>query len=97
VPLAPCMTTEPQSLPLVERIERALLLLAVFIELDGGVHIPMYERFEAELERLRRKEDTKDRARRLLVSYSRSGDRKAIADMNLSFDGSEGINSPSAT
>jgi hypothetical protein len=39
---------------LVERIERALLLLALFIELDGGVHVPMYEKFEAELEDLKR-------------------------------------------
>jgi hypothetical protein len=33
----------------VERIERALVLLAYFIELDGDVHLPMYEKFEAEL------------------------------------------------
>jgi hypothetical protein len=90
VPLAPRMTTEPEPLPLIERIERALLLLAVFIELDGSVHVPMYERFEAELEQLRRREDTKDRARRLLVSYSRAGATKAITDMNLSFNSSDG-------
>jgi hypothetical protein len=88
--MAPRMTTEPQPLPLTERVERALLLLALFIEIDGDVHVPMYARFEAELEQLRRKEDTKDRARRLLASYSRSGGRKAIADMNLDFSSSEG-------
>lgn len=76
--------------PLIERVERALVLLACFIEMDGDVHVPMYERFEAELEQLRRKEGTKDRARRLLSSYSRSGGRKAITDMNLSFNSSEG-------
>jgi len=29
------------------------------IELDGDVHVPMYEKFEAELEELKKKEDTK--------------------------------------
>lgn len=75
---------------LIERVERALVLLACFIEMDGDAHVPMYERFEAELEQLRRKESTKDRARRLLASYSRSGGRKAITDMNLSLSSSEG-------
>ena len=75
---------------MIERIERALLLLAYFIELDGDVHVPMYEKFEAELEELKRKEGTRDRARRLLSAYSRSGGRKAIASRNLSFNSSEG-------
>jgi hypothetical protein len=76
---------EPQPpLPLIERIERALLLLACFIEMDGDIHVPMYERFETELEQLRRTEGTKDRAHRLLTSYSRSGGRKAIGSMDSS-------------
>jgi hypothetical protein len=61
-----------------ERIERAMVLLAYFIELDGDVHLPMYEKFEAELQDLKRKEDTKARARRLLVAYSDAGGLKAI-------------------
>jgi hypothetical protein len=75
---------------LIERIERALVLLACFIEMDGDVHVPMYEKFEAELEALRRKESTKDRARRLLASYNRSGARKAIDSKNLSLSSSDG-------
>lgn len=75
---------------LIERIERALVLLAYFIELDGDVHVPMYEKFEAELEELKKKEDTKDRARRLLLAYSRFGGRKAIASRNLSLSSSDG-------
>ena len=66
------------QLPLVERIERALVLLAYFIELDGDVHLPMYEKFEAELLALKKKEDARDRARRLLRSYSEAGALKAI-------------------
>jgi hypothetical protein len=80
------MQTEPKSQrPMIERMERALVLLAYFIELDGDVHVPMYEKFEAELEELKKKEDAKDRARRLLLSYKRSGEGKAIAPkrMNL--------------
>jgi len=75
---------------MIERIERALVLLAYFIELDGDVHVPMYEKFEAELEELKKKEDTKVRARRLLLTYKRPGGRKAIASKNLSFNSSEG-------
>ena len=71
------INTKPQ-LPLVERIERALVLLAYFIELDGDVHLPMYEKFEAELLALKKKEDARDRARRLLRSYSEAGALKAI-------------------
>jgi len=57
------------KLPLVERVERALVLLACLIELDGDIHIPMYEKFEAELQELKRREGVKDRARQLLASY----------------------------
>lgn len=84
------MAEQQERPPLIERIERALLLLAVFIELDGDVHVPMYEKFETELEALRRKESTKDRARHLLQSYRRSGGRKAISSKNLSFNSSDG-------
>jgi hypothetical protein len=85
------MSTPHREQPsLIERIERALVLLAYFIELDGDVHVPMYEKFEAELEELKKKEDTRDRARRLLLSYKHSGGRKVIAVKNLSFNSSEG-------
>lgn len=72
------MKAAEDHLPLIERIERALVLLACFIEMDGDVHVPVYERLEAELEELRRREGTKDRARRLLASYTRAGGVKAI-------------------
>ena len=73
------MSTQQQAqLSTIERIERALVVLAYFIELDGDVHVPMYEKFEAELAELRKKEDTKARARNLLLCYSESGTLKAI-------------------
>ncbi len=69
---------QPSTPLLVDRIERALVLLAYFIELDGDVHVPMYEKFEAELLQLKSKEDTKARARKLLLSYANAGGLKAI-------------------
>jgi hypothetical protein len=73
------MSTEQQTqLSTIERIERALVLLAYFIELDGDVHVPMYEKFEAELAELRRRAGTKARAQKLLLSYTNNGGLKAI-------------------
>ena len=74
------MTKRVEQLPLtVERLERALVLLAYFIELDGDVHVPMYEKFEAELADLETKEAIKYRAHKRLESYlSEGGGLKAI-------------------
>jgi hypothetical protein len=80
----------PSQLPLIERVERALLLLAYLIELDGDVHVPMYEKFEAELAELKAIADVKSRARERLAAYRRLGDRKAICSKNFSFSSSEG-------
>ena len=66
------------KLAMTARIERAMVLLAYFIELDGDAHVPMYEKFEAELNELKQKEETKARAKRLLLSYSEAGGLKAI-------------------
>jgi hypothetical protein len=49
------------QLSMTERTERALLLLAYFIELDGDVHLATFEKFEIELDELRRKEGVKER------------------------------------
>lgn len=62
------LAPDPAPSPFIERIERALILLAYFIEIDGDAHIPMYERFEAELHELKQKESTKERARRRLLA-----------------------------
>jgi hypothetical protein len=44
-------------------MERALVLLAYFIKIDGDIHVAIYERFEAELRDLKKKEAPKARAR----------------------------------
>ncbi len=82
-------TVKVSELPLIERVERALVLLAYFIELDGDVHLPLFEKLEAELAELTRKEGAKDRARRLLAHYSREGGLKAMDSKNLSLRSSE--------
>jgi hypothetical protein len=70
---------------MIERIERALVLLAYFIELDGDVHVPMYEKFEEELTVLRQRENTKARARRLLQAYSDVSALRNVAPDQVSF------------
>ena len=61
------LETTRSQLSKIERTERALVLLAYFIELDGDVHPPMYEKFEAELADLKAREDIGARARRRLM------------------------------
>jgi phage antirepressor YoqD-like protein len=74
------MAQRVDQLPVtIERLERALVLLAYFIEVDGDVHLPMYEKFETELAELKTKEATRYRARRRLESYlNEGGGLKAI-------------------
>jgi hypothetical protein len=69
---------EDGQLSMVERMERALLMLAYLIELDGDVHVPMFEKFEGELRELKARQDVKVRAHRLLVTYREAGGVKAI-------------------
>ena len=83
------MTPPPQP-DTITRIERALLLLAYFIELDGDVHVPMYEKFEAELATLRATADVRERATQRLARYRQSGEGKAIRSRNLSLSSSDG-------
>jgi hypothetical protein len=66
------------QLSIVERMERALLMLAYFIELDGEVHVPMYEKFEKELKELKARQDVRARAHHLLSTYRDAGGLKAI-------------------
>lgn len=71
--------TPRQAQPVTaERLERGLVVLAYLIERDGDVHLALYEKLEAELIELRRRESIKTRARGLLTSYSDAGALKAI-------------------
>jgi hypothetical protein len=55
----------------VERLERALLLVAYIMERDGSVYVPIYERLEHELEIMKHTEATMDRARERLEANRR--------------------------
>ena len=67
------MSAQPQTqLSMIERIERALLLLAYFFEHDGDIHVPMYQKFEAELAELRTAEAVRERAMRRLADFRRA-------------------------
>ncbi|MCW5735974.1 MAG: hypothetical protein KIS73_17735 [Enhydrobacter sp.] len=76
----PTMATPEQRRPippndpslLERRLERALVLLAYLIELDGDVHVPMYERIEGELRTMQQRRNTRTRARQLLAGYANS-------------------------
>lgn len=68
----------------IEEVEGALLLLAYLIERDGDEYLPLYEKIEKHLMELQHREATKDRALRLLHSYSRSGQGNEIRSRNLS-------------
>ena len=63
----------------IERMERALALCAYLVVLDGPVAIPWFERVERELAAKRAEQDTVERAKRLLESYGRMTERRAIA------------------
>lgn len=80
----------PLTAESIARYERALVLLAYFIELDGDVHLPLFESFEADLDELKRAVAVKDRARHLLDAYSRGGGTNAICSKNLSLSSSGG-------
>ena len=84
------MTSPPTQPDTITRIERALLLLAYFIELDGDVHVSMCEQFEAELSKLKATADARTRAIQRLERYRRSGTGNAIMSKNLSLSSSDG-------
>ena len=62
----------------VIRVERALVFMAYLVEKYGDRYAPILERLERECDELRRHENPKDRARRILATYTRDGGEKAI-------------------
>jgi hypothetical protein len=61
----------PASEPLtIERIERALLLCAYLVELDGPVVIPLFGRLERDLAEARAEQGAVARAKALLAGFA---------------------------
>jgi hypothetical protein len=65
------------TIPLVERIERALVLAAQIVLQHGPVYAPYIDRLEMELEKARRN-DPAERAKRILERYTVEGDANAM-------------------
>lgn len=62
----------------LERLERALVFTAYLVEKYGDRYASILERLEREFEELRRHENPRARARRILDTYTRDGGEKAI-------------------
>jgi hypothetical protein len=56
----------------IERLERALIIAAQCVAMDGAVAVPLFERIERELAIARGTQDAIDRAKELLASLARS-------------------------
>ena len=69
--------TAGTTIPLVERIERALVLAAQIVLQHGPVYAPYIDRLEMELEKAR-KNDPTERAKRILERYTVDGDTNAM-------------------
>jgi hypothetical protein len=69
--------TTASTLPLVERIERALVLAAQIVLQHGPVYAPYIDRLEMELEKAR-KNDPTERAKRILERYTVEGEENAM-------------------
>jgi hypothetical protein len=65
--------------PLVERIERALVLAAYVVVRHGPVYAPLVDRLERELEIARRSDPT-ERAKRILDAYGSGGKQTRHGD-----------------
>jgi hypothetical protein len=63
----------------IERLERALVICAACVELDGPIVVPLFERLERDLAAMRAQQATVERAKRLLESYGSVTERRAIA------------------
>jgi hypothetical protein len=79
-------TTEYVSL---ERLERALAVVAYVVLRHGAVYAPILERLEREVEAARR-DDPMMRAQRILHGYTAAGGRKAMRLSQSRFCSSDG-------
>ena len=69
-------SAEDKRRSLVERLERALVLVAYIVLRHGPVYAPYIDRLERELEAARQNDPT-ERAKRILETYAAKGDTSA--------------------
>ena len=84
----PCRAAGPTNVSL-ERLERALAVVAYVILRHGAVYAPILERLEREVE-VARRDDPMTRAKHILDGYTDVGGRKAIRLSHSRFCSSEG-------
>lgn len=82
-------TPKPHELPMVERLERALVYAAYIVVRYGPQYAPIVERLERELEAARR-EDPVERAKRILERYTADGGRNAMRVSHFCLSDSDG-------
>jgi hypothetical protein len=75
----------------LERLERALAVVAYVVLRHGAVYVPILERLEREVE-VARRTDPMARAKHILHSYTEAGGRKAIRSSQSRFCSSDGPN-----
>jgi hypothetical protein len=63
----------------IERLERALVVAAELMERHGAPMVPIFEKLERELAKMKSDQDAIGRAKQLLESYRTAGGVKAIA------------------
>lgn len=68
--------TEAATLSMIERLERALVLVAYIVVRHGPVYAPYIDRLERELE-MTRQNDPTERAKRILETYAVDGSPNA--------------------
>jgi hypothetical protein len=72
----------------LERLERALCVVALIVVEHGDAFAPILERLEREVEAARR-DSARERARRILEAYTDAGGRKAMRSSQPSLASSE--------
>jgi len=73
------MVNVPHQPLTIERLERALVVAAQLMERHGPLMVPIFEKLERELAKVKSDQDAIGRAKKLLESYEMAGGVKAIA------------------
>ena len=66
-----------EKLPFTNRVERAMLIVAYLIQIEGDMHLPLYGELEKALSDLRSNEDLRERALGRLNAFVSQGSSPA--------------------
>jgi hypothetical protein len=82
-------SSQPTEYVSLERLERALAVVAYIVLRHGAVYAPILERLEREVE-VARRDDPMIRAKRILEGYTDAGGRNAMRLSQSRFCSSDG-------